>query len=158
MPTEATEIEMIVAGHQVFRGLDAGFIKTLAACARERRFAEGSYLMHEGAPADAFFLIRGGRVALEIGGPGHAPKIFSTLGPGEIVGLSWLAPPYRWSFDARALAPLTVISFDAKSLRDRCEAEPRLGYALMKRLFAIMIPRLHATRLQMLDVYGKPGR
>lgn len=153
-----TELEDIVICHPAFQGLEAELGRTIADCARDRRFSAGTYLFREGEPADEFFLIREGRAALEITAPGHPPRIFSSVGSGEILGLSWLAPPYRWSFDARAIEPLHAIGIDARCLRGKCEADHHLGYELMKRLFSILIPRLHAARLQMLDLYGTPRR
>lgn len=99
--------------------------------------------------------IRHGKVALEIVAPGQAPIVVATLGAGEIVGASWLVPPYRWNFDARAVELTRAIGMDARCLRDKCEADHDLGYALMKRFLPIFVKRLDATRLQLLDVYGK---
>ena len=82
--------------------------------------------------------------------------MFLTLGDGEIVGLSWLAPPYRWTFDARAMARTHAIGIDARCLRAKCESDHHLGYQLMKRFLSVLVARLHATRLQTLDVYRKP--
>jgi CRP-like cAMP-binding protein len=129
--------------------------KVLSGCARNHRFDAGSYLFHEGEAANEFFLIRHGRVALEIVAPGQVPIVFSTLGPGEIVGASWLAAPYRWMFDARAVELTRAIGIDAACLRGKCDADPRLGYEMMKQFLPVIIKRLHATRLQLLDVYGR---
>ena len=96
-------------------------------------FEAGEYLFHEGEPANEFFLIRHGKVALEINAPGRAPIIFETLGEGEIVGASWLIPPYRWAFDARAVELTRAIGIDAACLRGKCEADHDLGYEMMKR-------------------------
>jgi CRP/FNR family cyclic AMP-dependent transcriptional regulator len=81
--------------------------------------------------------------------------VVSTLSAGEIVGASWLVPPYRWTFDARAVELTRAIGMDAQCLRGKCEADHDLGYALMKRFLPIFVKRLEATRLQLLDVYGK---
>jgi CRP-like cAMP-binding protein len=150
-------LERIVLQHPVFHGLERELGATIAGCARNVRFVADVYLFHENDPADEFFLIREGRAALEIASPGQAPKIFSTLQSGEILGASWLAPPYRWTFDARAIDPVRAIGMDARCLRAKCEADNRLGYELLKRLTSILVARLHATRLQMFDVYGKLG-
>jgi len=146
-------LEQLVLAHPIFRGMETELAVLIAGCARNSYFAAGAYLVREGAPADSFFLIREGRVAMEIAAPGRTPQIFSTPGAGEIVGISWLSPPYVWTFDARALTPLRAIAVDAACLRGKCERDPRLGYELLKRLSAILVARLHATRLQMFDVY-----
>jgi CRP-like cAMP-binding protein len=143
--------------HPAFRGLETELGTTIAGCARNLRFDADAYLFHEGDPADEFYLIREGRVRLEVLAPGHPPKIFSTLGPGEIADISWLAPPYRWTFDAQAMEHVRAIGMDARCLRAKCEADNHLGYELMKRLASVLVARLHATRLQMFDVYAKPA-
>jgi CRP-like cAMP-binding protein len=151
-------LERIVLAHPFFAGLEAELGPVVSGCARNHRFNPGQYLAHEGDPADEFFLIRHGKVALEILPPGQSPVVFSTEGEGDIVGTSWLVPPYRWRFDARAVELTRAIGIDARCLRDKCEADPRLGYEMMKRIAPILEGRLGDMRLQMLDVYGERAR
>jgi len=148
-------LERVVGEHPFFAGLPAEYSQLVAGCARNHRFAAEQYLFHEGEPANEFFLVRHGKVALEIHSPGRPPIVFGTLGEGEIVGASWLIPPYRWTFDARAVEVTRAIGIDAACLRRKCEADHHLGYEMMKRLLPVFVKRLHATRLQILDVYGK---
>lgn len=148
-------LERILGEHPFFAGFAPEHSHLVSGCARNHRFDAGQYLFHEGEQANEFYLIRHGRVALEIVAPGQAPIVFATLGPGEIVGASWLVPPYRWMFDARALELTRAIGIDAACLRGKCEADHHLGYEMMKRFLPILVSRLHATRLQLLDVYGK---
>ncbi|WP_434666922.1 cyclic nucleotide-binding domain-containing protein [Paraburkholderia sp. A3BS-1L] len=148
-------LERILAGHPFFAGFEAGHLRLVQGCARNCRFDEGQYLFHEGEPAEEFFLLRHGRVALEIVEPGRKPVVFETLGEGETVGASWLVPPYRWLFDVRAMELTRAIGIDAACLRGKCESDHHLGYEMMKRFLPILTQRLHATRLQILDVYGK---
>ncbi|ANB77907.1 Crp/Fnr family transcriptional regulator (plasmid) [Paraburkholderia phytofirmans OLGA172] len=148
-------LEHILGEHPFFAGFDSAHSRLISGCARNHRFDAGHYLFREGEPANEFFLIRHGKVALEIVAPGQAPIVVATLGAGEIVGASWLVPPYRWNFDARAVELTRAIGMDARCLRDKCEADHDLGYALMKRFLPIFVKRLDATRLQLLDVYGK---
>lgn len=150
-------LERIVMDHPAFRGLESALGAAISGCARNLRFKEGAYLFREGEPANEFFLIREGRVALEVHAPGQTPKVFATLGPGEIAGISWLTPPCRWTFDARVATPCRAIGINAQCLRAKCDADHHLGYELLKRFTAILIARLHATRLQMFDVYEKPS-
>jgi CRP/FNR family cyclic AMP-dependent transcriptional regulator len=150
-------LERIICEHPFFAGLSRDFCALVCGCARNARFEAGQYLFREGEPADAFHLIRHGRVALTVADPGRGPVAFQTLGEGEIVGVSWLIPPYRWSYDARALTLVRTIAMDAACLRRKCEADHDLGYEMMKRLMAVLIRRLQATRLQILDVYGHHG-
>jgi CRP-like cAMP-binding protein len=151
-----TGLERVVGEHPFFAGLSAEYSQLVAGCARNHRFDAEQYLFHEGDPANEFFLIRHGKVALEIHWPGRAPTVIATLGEGEIVGASWLIPPYRWMFDARAVEVTRAIGIDAACLRGKLENDHHLGYEMMKRFLPIFVKRLHATRLQILDVYGKP--
>ncbi len=141
--------------HPFFAAFEPAHIQLLAGCARNHRFAAGEYLFHEGEPADEFFLIRHGKVALEIAAPGKAPIVFETLSDGEIAGASWLVPPFRWKFDARAMTLTRGIGLDAKCLRGKCDADHHLGYQMMKSFSSILVNRLDHTRLQILDVYGR---
>jgi CRP/FNR family cyclic AMP-dependent transcriptional regulator len=149
-------IDQVVAQMPTFAGLDPGDLELIAGCGVNRVFEPGEYLAHEGDPADSFFLIRHGRVALEVAAPARGGLMIETLGEGAIVGWSWLFPPYRWTFDARALELSRTIAFDGACLRGKCDSDPRLGYQLMQRFAAMMLDRLQATRLQLLDLYGAP--
>jgi CRP/FNR family cyclic AMP-dependent transcriptional regulator len=150
-------IDAVLAGLPTFAGLDPVYLEFIAGCGANRVFDAGAYLAHEGDPADTFFVVRQGRVALELEAPGKGTLMIATLGEGTVVGWSWLFPPYRWSFDARALEQTRTVVFDGACLRGKCEEDKSLGYELMQRFAAIMLERLQATRLQLLDVYGKPG-
>ena len=147
-------IEDLVGELPTFAGLDSAQRELIAGCGSNRVFEAGEYLAHEGDPADAFFVVRHGRVALELAAPAKGALMISTLGEGAVVGWSWLFPPHRWSFDARALEQVRVVSFDGACLRGKCDADHELGYELMQRFAAVMLDRLQATRLQLLDVYG----
>ncbi len=147
-------LERIVAEHPFFADLEANHTNVLAGCASNVRFDAGTYILREGQEANEFFLIREGRVAIEIAAPQHKPVVVDTVGEGEILGWSWLLPPYLWRFDARAVEPTRAIALDGKCLRAKCEANHELGYEVLKRFSQIMNRRLDATRLQLLDVYG----
>lgn len=149
-----TGIETVIREHPLFSGLGEETLTLVAGCARNRHFPAGAYLFREGETADEFYLLRAGRVALEVAAPGQGTVTILTLGAGEIAGVSWLVPPYRWRHDARAIDEVRATSVDAACLREKCEAEPKLGYELMKRMMPMLLKRLHTTRLQMLDVYG----
>ncbi len=147
-------LEHIIKEHPFFAGLPEEFCSLIGGCAKNERFEAGQYLFHEGDPAQWFYLVRHGRVALELTAPGRGSLTFHTLGPGEILGVSCLLPPYRWSYDARAVELTRTISMDAGCVRAKCEADHDLGYDIMKRFMPVLIQRLQATRLQILDVYG----
>jgi CRP/FNR family transcriptional regulator, cyclic AMP receptor protein len=148
-------LERIIREHPFFAGLEERFIELVCGCAKNVRFDARQYLFHESEPANEFYLLRHGRVALEIAAPGHGALTFRTLGEGEIVGMSWLIPPYRWGYDAQALELTRAIAIDGHCLRGKCEADHDLGYEMMKRVVPILVGRLHATQLQILDVYGR---
>ena len=128
---------------------------TLAGCARNCGFEAGERMMREGEPANAFYVIRHGTVALETVVPQRGPVVLQTLHDGDLLGWSWLVPPYRTAFDARALSTTRTIAFDGACLRGKCEADPALGYALLKLLSGVFVERLQDTRLRLLDLYGK---
>jgi CRP/FNR family transcriptional regulator, cyclic AMP receptor protein len=123
-------------------------------CATERRVEAGERLCREGDPADSFFLIQAGVVALEIVVPGRDALLIETLHDGDLLGWSWLYAPHRWQFDARATQPCELLAYDGACVLAACDADPALGYAFMQRFAAVMVARLQATRLQLLDVYG----
>jgi CRP-like cAMP-binding protein len=146
-------LERIIREHPFFAGLKDEFVELICGCAKNVRFEGGQYLFHQGEFADQFYVVRAGRVALQINSPQRTITI-QTVGENEIVGASWLVVPYRWSFDAKALELVRALSFDAACLRGKCEDDHDLGYEMMKRFTPILIQRLQATRLQILDVYG----
>lgn len=150
-------MKTIEAGLQdvrVFQGLSEEELKLIAGCGTNIRFREGETLFRDGEEASTFYLLRHGSVALETFVPARGAVTIETLDPGEVVGWSWLFPPYRWHFDARALSLVRATSFDGACLRKKCETDPRLGYDLMSRFAQVVIDRLQSTRLRLLDVYG----
>ncbi len=147
-------LDRILREHRFFAGLEEGYLKLVVGCAKNMRFQVGEYLFREGGHADQFYLLREGRVAMEVSAPGRGAISFLTVGEGEVVGVSWLIPPYRWTYDGRAVTPVRAIALDAACLRGKCEADHHLGYEMMKRVVPILVQRLNATRLQALDVYG----
>jgi CRP-like cAMP-binding protein len=149
-------IEDLLGTHPFTQGLDDEILRLIAGCATNVVFESGSYLFREGGNADRFFLLRHGTVALELFVPGEGARTFLTVKSGEMLGVTWLVPPYRWAYDARAVELTRAIAFDATCLRDKCEADPHVGYELMKRFVPALVERLHAAQLQMADIYG-PG-
>jgi CRP/FNR family transcriptional regulator, cyclic AMP receptor protein len=144
----------LVASHPLFAGLPGGATAEIAACARNVVFSPGDLVLAEGQPADTLFLVRRGRVAIEIHAPNRGSIVVETVGPGGAVGWSWLFPPYRWQFDARALGPVGAIAIDATCLRAKADADDALGRLLVTRVAAVLLQRLQATRIRLLDLYG----
>ncbi len=143
-----------IAAAEVFAGLAPEYLDLITGCGQNVHFDAGVILQREGDPADVFYLIRRGSVALEVHHPGAEPIRILTEGPGEPVGWSWLFEPYRWHLDARTIQPCSLIALDGACLRGKCEQDPALGYELMRRFARCLVERLEATQFQLLDVYG----
>lgn len=132
--------------------------KALAEDGAAVTFPAGKRLFEEGGVADRFWLIEQGRIALDMRVPGRGDQIVETLGPGTVLGWSWLHRPYRWQFGAVARLATTAIAFDAASVRGRCDADPAFGYAMLGAFTPVIIERLQATRLRLLDLYAAPSQ
>lgn len=144
----------VLADHPFFFGMKPEHLETLAGCASVAEFEQGAEIFREGGDADACYLIVEGDVALEVSLPRRGQHVIQTLHGGEVLGWSWLFPPYHWSFDAQALTPTKTLRFDAAELREKKAEDPALGYELMQRFAEVLVERMQATRLQLLDVYG----
>ena len=142
--------------HPFFSGLTDADLELIAGCGENVVFKAGEFIARENDSADYFFLLRHGRVAIETSIKERGSLCLQTLKDGDIIGWSWLFPPYRWSFDVRALAQTRCVRLDGRCLRDKCAADNRLGYQLMQRFAEIMTDRLQHTRLQLLNIYDHP--
>jgi CRP-like cAMP-binding protein len=151
-------LDALITESPVFEGLDAEQLELIAGCASNVVFEAGERLFREGDPADTFFLVRHGLVALDAYVPNRGQVTVQTVGAREIVGWSWLLPPYRWHFTGRAVEPVRAVQFDGACLRRKCEEDPLLGYDLLTRFSQVLAERLQATRLQLMDVYGDGER
>jgi CRP-like cAMP-binding protein len=151
-------LEPYLAEHTFFKDLPKDTIQLLVSCAKNVRFDAGEVIFRQGEPADQFYLIRHGKIALEFPSSHRGNIRFETIGEHNVFGWSWLFPPYRWHYDARAVDLTRALSMDGKCLRDKCEKDPVLGYDLMKRFSTVIQDRLHATRLQLQDVYARPEK
>ena len=147
-------LERIIAEHPFCAGLENRFTSLIVGCASNVRFNKGDYIFREGDPADTFYLVREGKVAVEISAPQRRPINIATLTQGEILGWSWILPPFQWKHDARAVDSVRAIALDGKCLRGKCEENHDFGYEVMKRFARIIEQRLESTRLQLLDVYA----
>lgn len=153
---EVEGLSRLLREHPFFKGMNDAWRELVAGCAANEVYKAGEYIFREGQPADKFYLIRHGRVALEVHVPARAPIIVETLKDGDLLGWSWLVPPYRSSFDARALELSRLLSLDATCLRAKMEEDHSLGYELHKRFAPVVADRLAAARRQMIDMYGHP--
>lgn len=148
-------LETLLAEHPFFEGLRPEHVSFIAGCGTNVTFQAGEYVFREAEPADHFYIIRHGRVQLEIYLPERGSLVVETVGEGDVLGWSWLFPPYRWSLDARAVELTRAVALDGACLRGKCDDDHHLGYELMKRFAPIISKRLRATRLQLLDIYGR---
>jgi CRP-like cAMP-binding protein len=139
--------------HRSLNDLPDRSIDLLARNAAERRFEPGTVIFEADGPADEFFIIRSGIVALEMAPSGTDPLVLETLGPGELLGVSWAFPPYRWSWRAIAQSEVDAVAFDAEGVRDAAHRDPVLRTALLEAVATEATDRLHATRMRLLDIY-----
>lgn len=149
-----TTLEPIIRQHPFFAGFEVKYLKLIVSCAKNVRFDEGHVLFHEGDAADYFYLIREGAVAVDVVVPQKGFVTVQTVSEGDVLGWSWLLPPHRWRFEGRVMRSTRALAFDGKCLRTKCEKDHDLGYELLKRFTRLVVERLEATRLQLLDLYG----
>jgi CRP-like cAMP-binding protein len=147
-------LDALIAESPIFDGLEDEHLRLIAGCASNTAFHAGDRLFTTGDPADVFYLVRHGIVALDTFMPVRGHLTIETAGPGELVGWSWLIPPYRWHFTGRAVDPVRAVRFDGACLRRKAEEDPELGYALTTRFAQMLVARLRATQFQLMDVYG----
>ncbi len=148
------DIDTLVAEHSFFKDFAPSYRALIAGCGRNVQFGAGQLLAKTGDPANQFFAIRHGRTSVELHSADRGPLILQTVEAGDVVGWSWLFPPYRWKFDLRAIEEVRAISFDGECLRGKCERDPAMGYDFMKRFAQVFMERLESARLQLLDLYG----
>jgi CRP/FNR family transcriptional regulator, cyclic AMP receptor protein len=143
----------ILAGQPFLSGLHDRDLVRLSQMASPFVFNAGSRVFSEGGPADQFWLISTGRVDLDTYVPGRGDVIVETIGPGSVLGWSWMFPPYRWHFGAVATETTIGVSLDAAGVRRLCEQDHELGYELTSRFMPVVVERLQATRMRLLDLY-----
>ncbi|HEX2568783.1 MAG TPA: cyclic nucleotide-binding domain-containing protein [Polyangia bacterium] len=142
-----------LAQHPFLAELGEEALARFAQATEEREYPAGSFIFREGEEADRLYLIQKGRVALELNVPGRGATQLESLRPGDILGLSWLFPPYRWHLDARAVEAVTILAVDAEELRTCLVEEPALCSELAMRLLHQLYQRLERVRMQRLDLY-----
>jgi CRP/FNR family transcriptional regulator, cyclic AMP receptor protein len=148
------ELDEMLLQIPFFDGMREDELALIAGCGRNVHFDEGEAIFRQGDRADVFYVVRHGSVAVGNFVPPRGELVIETLEAGDLLGWSWLFAPYRSHFDARALSGVRATQFDGACLRDKCAADPALGYDLMSRFAQVLIERLQWTRLRLLDVYG----
>lgn len=152
MTTES--FERILGEHPFFKGLAQPHLATVVGCAANVTFDAGQRICRTGEDANSFYVVRHGSVGVEITAPGRGPVTIETVGDGDVLGWSWLFPPYKWHFDARARTFVRALALDGACLRGKCDQDPLLSAALIRRFAQVIVERLEATQLQLMDLYG----
>ncbi|HEY8521609.1 MAG TPA: cyclic nucleotide-binding domain-containing protein [Gammaproteobacteria bacterium] len=150
-------VEARIAASPLFSGLPADDIAFLARHAKLRTLEPGEVLFRYGERARHFYLVESGHVTVEVAAVSGPALELQNLGPGLTLGWSWLIPPHKWNFQARAQTAAEVIEFDGEALRARCEQDPRFGYEVLKRFAALMSERLEFARRKMMEAWNPPG-
>jgi CRP/FNR family cyclic AMP-dependent transcriptional regulator len=150
-------IEDYLSTHAFFSGLDASFIKFLSNSASELHIKKGGVLFKQGEHADKFYLLRSGQVSVQVPALVGPTLEVQNLGEDQVLGWSWLIPPYRWNFMARAVEDSDLLEFDGSAILARCVEDPKFGYELFKCFATLMSERLNAARQKMMDQWDPPG-
>ena len=150
-------IEDSLSSHAFFYELDGRFMKFLSNSSTVLGIKEGDVLFHQGEHADKFYLLRNGQVSVQVPTPIGPALEIQALSKDQILGWSWLIPPYRWHFQARAMEDSDLLEFDGSAILVHCEEDPKFGYELLKRFAALMSERLDAARQKMMDHWDPPG-
>jgi len=145
-----------LAGHQFTRGMPADYVAALSGAAKHINVPARYRLFDEGGTADRFWLIQAGQVALDMSVPGRGLVVIETLGMGDVIGWSWLYPPYQWRLGAVALRPTQAFEVDGPAVRQMCAADAGFGYELTRRFLAVVVHRLQATRTRLIDISAQP--
>lgn len=143
-------IRQQLVGHPFIQGLEPHYVDIFVSLGRVEEFAARDIIFRAGEPADTFYLLRSGVVALQVEAMGAVPRTISNITEGSVLGWSWLFEPHEWQFDAVAQTPVRTIAFDAAALREHFAKDQSCGYHVMARVAEVMAKRLHATRHQLL--------
>jgi CRP/FNR family transcriptional regulator, cyclic AMP receptor protein len=146
-----------LAAHPFLRGMPRTHLDALAEVGADVKFPAGYQIFEEGGFASRFWLIQSGYVALDMNVPGDGRVIVDSVGMGELLGCSWLFPPYRWAFGAVCAGPVEAFEFDAATIRARCAADPAFGYELHERVIRVLARRLQSTRTQLIARSTRSG-
>jgi len=151
------ELTNYLRSHTIFSDLEPAHIEILAKHVTEKTFAAGDRLFRQQDSAESFYIVKEGSIKVEIPSINGPALEVQTLGVDEVLGWSWLIPPYRWTFEAKAERDSKVLMFDGKSLLQQCEKDSDFGYALMKRFTGLMSERLHSARIRMMESWAPAG-
>lgn len=142
---------------RLLTALGAGYRDRLLACAQDATFPQDARIFDEDGQADRFWIIRSGTVALDLRIPGRRRATVETLGMGDMLGWSWFFPPQTWHFGAHAFSPVRAHEFRADEVRELCEADHSLGFALALAVAEILAQRVELARTKLVDEYVRHG-
>ncbi len=146
-------IPELLRENEFFSELPDDDIEFIAGCAQIAHFAKGKFVMLAGEPCTHFYLVRTGRAVVEVETANRA-RVIHSPGPGDLIGWSWVLPPATWRYDVRVIEDISAIAFDAECVRRKCEEDTEFGYHIYRRILELVIERLMATRIQMLDMFA----
>jgi CRP/FNR family cyclic AMP-dependent transcriptional regulator len=146
----------VLATHPFLHGMSHDQLDMLAGAASDARFPAKHLLFEDGGRAARFWLLRSGYVVLDLDVPGEGRVRVETIGMGELLGWSWLFPPFKYAFGAVTVGPVEAFEFDGRTVRALCEANPELGYEVTRRLAQVIAQRLQATRVRLITRSGRP--
>jgi CRP/FNR family transcriptional regulator, cyclic AMP receptor protein len=146
-----------LAAHPFLYGMSDDHLAVLVDAASDVTFPAKHRLIEDGHSATRFWLIQSGHVTLDLHVPGQGPMSIETIGMGELLGWSWLFPPYKWAFGAVAASPVEAFEFDARAVRARCAADPVLGYEVTHRVARVLSKRLQSARGRLITVFIQPA-
>jgi CRP-like cAMP-binding protein len=150
--TEVTSAAL--AAHPFLHGMPRDQLDVLATAASDVTFPARHRLFEDGGNATRFWLIQSGHVSLDLHVPGEGPVVIETIGMGELLGWSWLFPPFKWAFGAVAATPVRAFEFDAPAVRELCACDPALGHEFNQRVTRVLAKRLRATRIRLIARSG----
>jgi len=151
-----SNLETAIAEHPFTQGLNPRYLHLLTGCATYERFGVQQEIFHESFAADHFYLIQSGHIALQTFIPGQGATTIETIGAGDTLGWSWLFPPHSWHFTAVSLEPTETVTLCARTLREEMEENHDFGYEIAMRVSRVILDRLQATRVRMLELYDVP--
>ena len=146
-----------LSAHEFFSDLSDDVLKFICECSSTREIKKGQILFRQGENADKFYVIRNGRISIQMPAIMGPTLEVQTLGKGQVLGWSWLISPYKWNFQAKAEEDSELLQFDGIAILARCEQEPKFGYELLKRFAVLMSVGLNAARQKMMDEWNPPG-
>ena len=149
----AESIKLYLNEHEFFKGMNREFLDLVCRNMVEEEFENQQCVFQQDSSAEHFYIIRNGKVNVEVPSLVGAPLVLQSLTDDGVLGWSWLIPPYKWRFEASAAQPSTLLTFDGTALRDHCEQNPSFGYDILKRFATLMMYRLDAARIQAIEAF-----